>query len=249
MLLKARLARAAGDQAAALDLLKRGRELYPGHQVLEASYGELLISTGKVEEGREILGRRLEDNPDSLETLKPLLNEAVAREDWDTASDYSRRILALEENRDNLIQGADLAGRRGDQEEKDRLMNRLVALYPSDPRVVCLNARYLIDLGRETEARAWLDGALDRDLGSAVKSEIHYLLSLTYTAEEDRIDQLRTALLENLENIPALLALSDIYIRRGDYRIAQRYLRQAVILEPDNPEAQKALADVERKLR
>jgi predicted Zn-dependent protease len=248
-LLKARLVLAAGDLDAALELLKRGRELYPGYEALETSYGELLIISGKTQEGREILGGRLEVNPDSLVTLKPLLKDAVTREDWDLAADYSRRILALEENRDNLIQGADIALRRGDREEETRLISRLMDLYPGDPRGVCLYARYLLRLDRDAEARTWLEGALKLNLSSAEKSEIHYLLSLTYPDEENQIDQLRTALLENLENIPALLALSDIYIGRGDFRIAQRYLRQAVILDPENTTAQKALSDVERKLR
>lgn len=128
-------------------------------------------------------------------------------------------------------------------------MADLVQAYPKDTQVVLLRGEYLLSLGEKGAAREWLDAAVTENYPSAVKSEIYYLLSRTSGEDDFRIDFLRASLLENLENVPALLALSRIYVSREEYRNAQRYLKQAALLEPENEDVRRALQEVERKLR
>ena len=54
--------------------------------------------------------------------------------------------------------------------------------------------------------------------------------------EEASLSSLRSALIENGMNVEALMAMSDIYVRRADYQKARFYLKQAMALAPDRPD-------------
>ena len=68
------------------------------------------------------------------------------------------------------------------------------------------------------------------------KSELYYLKSLVSDSEDEKLQALRSALFEDLQNIEALMGITRLYLETGDIRKAFRYIKQAAALDPENLE-------------
>jgi Tfp pilus assembly protein PilF len=53
------------------------------------------------------------------------------------------------------------------------------------------------------------------------------------------MNDLRSSLFEDPRNLEALIAMFEIYHRRRDERRAAYYLRQALVIAPDNPQLKR----------
>jgi cytochrome c-type biogenesis protein CcmH/NrfG len=60
------------------------------------------------------------------------------------------------------------------------------------------------------------------------------------------LDDLRSALFENPQNLDALRAIADTYMELRDYRRAALFLKRAVALEPNDEELQTQLREAQR---
>lgn len=248
VILEARLLAASGELQRALEILVAEREAHPENLELENSYGELLLQSDRAEEGRDILHRQLEDSPENMDSLELLLRDAMKRGEWEAAEGYAESILDKGKTKEGLILAFEIARELGKAEKAEALITDLVNSHPGDAQAILLYGEFLVSR-KDPAARDWLIAAVKGRLPSSIKSDLHYLISLTYQNEGSRIAFLRASLLENLENIRALLSLSRIYISRGEYKNAQNFLKQAESLVPENADVRRALEEVERGLR
>ena len=97
-------------------------------------------------------------------------------------------------------------------------------------------------------ARSVLTDAVENTTDALKKSEIYYYRSLTAQSPEARGDDLGRSLVENQQNVEALIAYSDFFEQSGDIRRAHRWLRQAVILRPEDERLQSKLDELAEQL-
>ena len=248
LLLKARLAAGAGDRNQAVQILARALELNPGRQDLRNAYGELLLQVGDGQAGREILNSQLESDPESLPSLEILLKDAVASGSWEKAGEYSTRILDQRRDLADLVTAREIALALNQSSRAEALADEMYQRFPSNPQAEMIRIQSLIRRNDPAAARDLIRQALVKETRFARRSTLYYLLSLTLTDENDKIEALRSALLEDLENRDALVELARIYTARKDIRNAVRYMKQAALLAPDDLEIRKKLEDLEKQL-
>ena len=64
----------------------------------------------------------------------------------------------------------------------------------------------------------------------------------------EKLDSLRQSLFENLQNLDAIIAIADAYYELGEKRKSYRYLKQALILVPDDELIRERLRKLEKEL-
>jgi tetratricopeptide (TPR) repeat protein len=250
ILLRVRLDRAAGDNSKALGLIRRAYEMYPQREDIQSVYGELLIATGDAQGGREVLNRQVAavgaESPGlSLDSLDILLRDAIASRMWHEAEGYSNRILEHRRDLDDLLHAREIALAQSNASLVLTLETELFQRFAQDPGVEMIRIRSLIQRGQLIQARELIQASLSAAGSFSRRSTLYYLLSLTLSTETEKIEALRNALLEDLENKDALVELSRIYAGRRDFRNALRYLRQAVQLDPRDQALQRELSELE----
>ncbi|MBI9102905.1 MAG: tetratricopeptide repeat protein [Spirochaetales bacterium] len=246
--LKALLEVERGDYQEAAQILEKALERNPKNSTLKNTYGEVLIAAGRLEEGRKLLSDQIltdGDNSATEKSLDILLNDAVSSGIWEVAAGYSDQILQYRREKTDLLlaRRINLALNKADAVQV--LEEELYTAYPDDPEVVDFYARSLINRGENGRAETILKASLESENDFSRRSRLYYLLSITAENEADKIDNLRSALLEDLENTEALMALSAIYFTRRDYRNAYRYVKQAYLLDPENDEIRAEVDKIE----
>ncbi|MDR1893963.1 MAG: tetratricopeptide repeat protein [Spirochaetales bacterium] len=249
ILLRVRLNRDGGNNAQALAQIRRAYEMYPQREDIESLYGELLIAAGDVQAGRDLLNQtgRASGDGEHLASLDILLKDAVASLLWAEAQGYSNRILEHRRGLADLLTAREIAQALNDTAGVQALETELFQQFSGDPQVQMIRIRSLIQRGQLIQARELIQQALQTSGSFSRRSTLYYLLSLTLAGETEKIEALRSALLEDLENRDALVELSRIYAARRDYRNALRYLRQATQLAPSDQALQQELRDLERR--
>jgi tetratricopeptide (TPR) repeat protein len=185
-------------------------------------------------EGRELLARLLAVPVPSLEAITIAMGDAVRREAWGEARRYLTRLLEERRSSQDLLAAFSVEREQGNRAaalsyarelyDRDRLNEEGTIAYITA----------LIDSGYNGEASGIIQNRLDDLAGGVFKSRFYYLHSLTRTNEELKISDLRSSLFEDPRNLDAIIALFEIYHRRGDERRAVFYLRQALALAPDD---------------
>jgi tetratricopeptide (TPR) repeat protein len=96
--------------------------------------------------------------------------------------------------------------------------------------------RALIATGDEKAAQEAIARLLPGTISAPYRSVLYFLQSKLQKSDEAALTLLRSALVENADNPEALAAVSDIQLRRKDLPKARFYLKQAIALDPDDPE-------------
>ena len=248
-LVKSGVEKAGGDNLSALNTLEEARAKYPDEKEIEEAYGAVLMLTGRKDEAREILtGEGSSENTGS-EGLIVLIDDAIDIEDWNAASDYAQKLSATDKSLKAGIAVWKAWYAQGDYRKAETAAADLYERYPDSSDSAIIYIRTLTVMNRRLQAERLLDQRIPVEKDSEKRSVLYFLKSLTDLSEEEKLQSLRSALFENLQNIEALVAISDLYLEMGDIRKAYQYIKQAAALEPDNTEIRRKLADIEEMLK
>jgi Tfp pilus assembly protein PilF len=203
--------------------------------------GLLMESTrqGDAAEGRTILTRLLgQTNPDP-EVLSLAVKDAVRREAWREARDLLERLLARRRNNGDLLDAYRVE--RGLENSAAALAyaRELFNREGAGEEAAAAYLTALIDTGRQSEALRIIEQRLQTVSGGAQKSRYYYLRSRLRNNDDAAMNDLRSSLFEDPRNLDALIAMFEIYHRRRDERRAVYYLKQALALDPNNPQLRR----------
>ena len=171
-------------------------------------YGEVLIAAGRSDDARVYLEEKLVENPENTRTLELLALDAREAGEWDKAADYIERLLALNDEDRYLRNAAEIYSSLGDWEKTLSYMEKLFERNPGDGETVLLYLEALIRTDNGEEAERIAREALLVLEESEIRSSVYYNLYRVLPDMNDQLDTLRSALLENLHNLDALVLLS-----------------------------------------
>ncbi|MBN1685615.1 MAG: hypothetical protein JW852_03125 [Spirochaetales bacterium] len=236
-----------GELERALPVAERAHSLFPDDNEFEKTYGKLLIDTGRIEEGRQVIENTLEDDPDSIDKLEILLSQAEEEKNWARAGEYVQRILELDRSPEYLRRAVDIYTAYG------RYVTAVgfAAMLSDKPEVTATDlmeyAGILVTLGQTAQARGVLNDALEIAQNGQVRSVIYYTLSTIADTPEERYAALQDSLFEDPQNRDTLVGYSDYFETLGDYNNARKWLGRAVDLLPEGEgeELRSHLAELE----
>jgi Tfp pilus assembly protein PilF len=186
------------------------------------------------DEGKELLARLLAVPVPSLEVIALAMRDAANRGAWGEAQGYLARLLDERRSSQDLLAAFSVEREQGNRDASLAYARELYERDRSSEEGTIAYITALIDSGRGGEASAIIESRLDNLTGGVAKSRFYYLHSLTRSNEEIKMNDLRSSLFEDPRNLDAIIALFEIYHRRGDERRAVFYLRQALALSPDD---------------
>jgi uncharacterized protein HemY len=187
-------------------------------------------------EGRSLLNRLISADEPSLQVVSLALRDAVRRQAWEEARPFLDRLLRERRSSTDLLYAYQVEQGLGNSGVS---LTYARELYEQDPRndggsIAYISA--LIDANHRSEASWILENRLSETPGGALRGRYYFLRSRLQANEEGRMNDLRSSLFEDPRNTNALTAMFEIYHRRKDQRRAVYYLKQALALDPDNPQ-------------
>ncbi len=237
-----------GEYEKALDFLGNSMENYPEDTELRNIYGNILLLTGKEGEGREYLENSLLLNPDSLESLRLLTLEAMASKSWIRAAEFIDELIEKEDSDEYLRYAVEINYNLSNYKKAMEYNLRII----SDGTPLHIDYYNNVDLlladGKTSNVINTVNNWIKKSNSPIDKSYFYYLKSLAIDDLYAKLDVLRQALFENLQNLEAILAISDTYYQLNEKRNSYRYLKQALILVPENETIKEKLRKLEREL-
>ncbi len=236
LLLRARsAAENSKDLPGALASLRRGLERYPEDQALLLYAAELLFAAGGKDrlEAITYAGKALKADPSSIRALKVLLAADLAAGNGSGAAaraDSIRSFYPDYDDYESLYRAYRLAGRVDESLAMARLWREK---QPASEQAALAWATLLIEQGKRADASAFISAQLAIKGGSVYRSTLFLLQSRLQPNEDAALASLRSSLIENGLNVDALVAMTDIYMKRNDHQRARFYLKQALTLSPD----------------
>lgn len=239
-----------GNFVVSEELLARGVEKYPTDLRIKELYGEVLISLGRREKGKEYLLSVVEQQPQRKSALRLLFDNAYHEEEWREAADFLERLLPLSRSKALLERGYQVYSALGEEEKRFTLSRSLYTEYPDSPETTIPYIKELIRRERSAEAQEIIGEVLTREgLPRKTKSFLYYLQSTTVSGLEQKERLLQKAIFEDLENLSALLALAELNREKGSYYRAYQYMKQAAALAPEREDIAEKLNEYEKLIR
>jgi len=231
------------DSEAAIRVLLDAEKQFPSDASFPELRGRILLETSRVDEGVAALTRALSIDPGRVSTLTLLLKQAVRAQSWTTASALLAQIPEQARTQEHLRLGWQTASRMGDQSLAITYAQALARVTPGAEPLI-LEAKSMVAAGRSAEATRVVTQAMAVADTPALRAELYVLQSAA--GSSDPLHDLRSALLEDPDNVDALLAISDLMAKQQDYRKAMEYAKRAAGLSPENPGIRQKAADLER---
>lgn len=248
-LLKARLLyERQGDLQEAIRIIDAAEPAFPDDAGFPELKGRILLETGRGEEGLKSLERALALEPTRLSTVRLLLQDAIRMRRWLQATLYLAEILDRNVTAEDLAMAYQVSANLGDHEQALLYAEQLSRAREGTGPVI-LMIRSQIATGRTADAVGNIARLLAGSSDPALRSELLYLKALTDREDKEaQLRDLRSSLLEEPDNLEALLAIADAFTRRADYRLALIYLRRAVQLRPDDVGLALQLSALEKQV-
>ncbi|GHV84452.1 hypothetical protein AGMMS50230_00600 [Spirochaetia bacterium] len=210
--------------------------LYLTSLLLESSRGE------DNDEGRALLARFSGPNASS-EALALAATDSIRRENWRDAKNYLDRLLPRRRLAGDILNAWKTERALGNNAAALAYARELYNRDNTNEEGITAYVMSLIDTGRQTEASRIIDQRLGAAASGTPKSRYYYLRSRTQSGEDAVMNDLRSALFEDPRNMDALVTMFEIYHRRKDERRAVYYLRQALVIAPNNPQLKRYEAE------
>jgi len=232
----------------AYSLLKKEVDKFPENIRLRNLYSKVLLVTGNTEEGREYLEDSFKINPDSLGSLRLIIEEAISSKDWNRAEVYIKKLLANDHSDTSLRYAVQIYMNLNDNQKALEYNSKILEREHALPTDYLITTTLLIEKEQRQQALKEIESWLEKSKNSYDKSYFYYLKSLAQTNSQEKLDSLRQSLFENLQNLDAILAIADVYYNLNEKRSSYRYLKQALIISNDNKEIKEKLRKLEKEM-
>jgi len=232
----------------ALELLEKGMINYSDDPELRDLYGRILLLTGQDGEGRLYLEDSLELNPDSLGSLRLLTEEAILSKSWVRASSFVEKLIAKDDVDIYLRYAVEIYNNLDNYKKASEYNFRIINKGNPMHSDYYIAVRMFLEEGNYGAAADLADVWIKSSDNPADKSYFYYLKSLALKDPKVKLNILRQSLFENLQNLDAIIAISDAYYKMGEKRNSYRYLKQALILVPGDESVKEKLRKLEKEL-
>lgn len=232
----ARVYTALGNQASALDAIRRAHTAAPWHRGVIGEYGEALITSGKPEQAAPLVQDLRKKAPNYFWTH--YLNAMMLAREGRTEESHAAalKVLAVSPNHLPAVLLASSAEiQKGDIQMADSRLEKILQVHPDSVVALQLHATTQLRLGKIKQAA----DSIQR--GLRVRPADPRLLSLRADVELQEGDlkkaaaTLDTVVAANPKDAASLLRLSEIRLRLGQKDAALRLLDQASAEGQDIP--------------
>ena len=179
-----------------------------------------------------------------FEAARLLTIDAAARYQWSAAATYLDRAMSLGSFEDRALAAAVLRN-SGNWSASLSYSEAWHRERPESEDATEAYLRALVGTGNEKTAQDMIARLLPSNASSSFRSVLYYLQSRMQKSDDAALALLRSALIENADNPEALAAMYDILARRKDWNRARFYLRQAITLDPGNPDLLRRQAELD----
>ncbi|MBR5867022.1 MAG: tetratricopeptide repeat protein [Spirochaetaceae bacterium] len=225
------------NSAAAFATIEEAMMLYPDDFDIILAAAELASETGSIVRGKtagQFAREILLVSPDNIKALEICKKDAIQQRDWQNAYEYSRDLLRLENNADNLVLAhINICLNLNKVSEAQSLANSYYADFPDSDDAKEMYIRCLVASGNKTEALNMITKLLS-GASPKLKSYLYYQRSLFAQTDAEKLADLRQSLTAVPRNQEPLFELYRYYFEKKDYRKAQYYLKQVVALNPND---------------
>lgn len=232
----------------ALALAEKGMEKYPDFQRFSSIYGDLLIKIGRREEAMDYFQQQIKKEPDNLTVISSLLDTAIELGRWTDAVEYLTKLLEERQTVSLLMKAVTVYEALDQKDEAVNYAAELANEYPENPSAVKTYLDLLLDTGKDGQAVNYINRRMNEDPKSEVKSLLLFFRAQLAQDQQEKLQYLQSALLENMQNIGALIEIAELYESLEEYNKAIRYLRQAVALNPDNQSLKRKMRELENRV-
>ncbi|HTX71583.1 MAG TPA: tetratricopeptide repeat protein [Rectinemataceae bacterium] len=174
----------------------------------------------------------------AFEAARLLTIDAADRYQWGAAETYLERALSLGSFDDRSL-AAEVMRKSGNWTESLAYADSWHRERPESEAATEAYIRALVGTGNSKTAQDLIARLLPASGTPSFRSILYYLQSTMQKSDDAALALLRSALIEDSDNPEALAAMYDILFRRKDWNRARFYLRQALTLDPGNPELQR----------
>jgi tetratricopeptide (TPR) repeat protein len=246
LFLRARVqAEGLGNRDAALNYLRsliRSSSPPAGSLVYTA---RLLLESPREEdqnEGRALLKRLMEGNPPAA-VVRMAVRDSIGREDWQAAKDYLAPLLKESPQNQDLLSAYTIERGLGNNAAALSHARELYERNPADDEGAVAYISALIETGRQAEAGRLIEDRL-ASASDTQKSRYYYLRSRIRGSDDQVVADLRASLFADPRNLSSMIAMFEFYhFRRPEKARALIYLRQALALDPSNPQLRRYAAE------
>ncbi len=224
---------------AALNYLRSILRTNPNDEEAAIYAAGLLLRSSRQEsrdEGRNILQRYLSQENPSIQVRDLAAEDAVRREAWQEAQTHLEILLEGRRSSQDLLRAYTVQRHLGNNASALAFARELYEKEPNNEDAVIAYVSALIDTGRTADAGTIIESKISSVSTAALRSRYYYLRSRLRSGEEAVTSDLRSSLFENPRNLEALTAMFEMYHRQRNERNAVYYLKQALAIDPDNPQ-------------
>jgi tetratricopeptide (TPR) repeat protein len=228
----------------ALALLADAETRFPQDASFPELRGTILMDAGLKDQAAQELQKALALDPSRLDTLTTLLDAAVSAAAWSDAEGYLAKIPAASRTPDILRSGWQVEEGLGSHDQAVAYARALAATGAADEGAE-KEIRSLLAAGRPADALALIDTAVAAAKTPGARSTFRTLRAAA--GSTDPMTDLRRALLDDPDNVEALVAITTALEQQGDLRKAAEYARHAAELSPRDPSLAGRAADLAAK--
>jgi len=244
LLARARLAyERQEDQKQALALLADAQKRFPKDAGFPELAGRILMETGAEADAESALEQAIALAPGRPSTLALLEHLAVTREQWSDALRWFDTLPDSAKGPQELGDAWQAATATADHARALTLARALEAAAPGAAAMI-LEARSLVSQGQGSTAIPVVDAALADANSASQRAELYYIRSIA--GSTDPVRDLRSAVREDPDSLPALLALVEALTASQDYRKALEYARHAAALSPRDADLARRVSELEQ---
>lgn len=225
------------NNSLAAQTIGKALEIYPSDLNVILLAAEIAAESSSSVCGKtavELSEMALSIDSDNFRALEIKVMDLVRREKWSDAYKLSSQLMKNPDRTENYafthISVCLSAGK------KDEALKLAAALYeekPDSEEVVQSYVNALVENGKKNEASKLISSLISTD-SSKLRSFLYYEKSLIDSKEEDVLSDLRNSLSANPRNKDSLLKMYRIYFGKKEYRKAQYYLKQVIVISPDD---------------
>jgi tetratricopeptide (TPR) repeat protein len=215
-----------------------------------ASYvkARLLLAAGDEDQARRLLESALDEkNPETkvLQALGKLYYEAKDFSKATRMFELARKAEPLDSKW--LVELARVYNQAGDRDNQINILRQLVPTDADDLDDRRRLAQLLVEAERYTEAERYARQALEIDVLDMPSQQALGDALLAQRKLDAAIEVYNTALEMDDKHDPARLRLAQAYLAKGDKQKAENEVAKVIARDPDNAEAKKIQAEIDKK--